>query len=139
MGGVTAARDATPPSRVLAAECLAVAAGAMLGAGARWGATELVTARPGGLPLATALVNLLGCLLAGAATGWMRRGSAAWLVLVTGTLGGFTTFSTFTLDTRHLLAERAWGVAAGYLALTVAGGLAAATLGRAAVRRTATP
>jgi CrcB protein len=51
-------------------------------------------------------------------------------------LGGFTTFSTYALDVRTLVADDRPLLAAGYLLVTLAAGLLAAWLGMAAARRT---
>lgn len=120
-----------PSSPRVAAECAVVALGAVAGATARWGAGELVAARPSGFPLATVLVNVAGCLLAGFAAARLRRGSLGWLCLVTGALGGFTTFSTFAVDTRLLLGDR-WPVALACIAASLGGGVAATSVARRA-------
>ncbi|MFG1464617.1 fluoride efflux transporter CrcB [Xanthobacter sp. DSM 24535] len=73
-----------------------------------------------GFPYVTLLVNVLGCFLMGVLTIWfsMRMG-VSWsqpvrLLLTTGVLGGFTTFSTFSLEFALLLERGAWGYAATY-------------------------
>ncbi|WP_063746854.1 fluoride efflux transporter FluC [Catenuloplanes japonicus] len=101
-----------------------VAAGGALGAGARYG---VVTAWPD--VWATVAVNIAGCLLIGVILGWLsRRPDAHPLLrpfLATGVCGGFTTFSTFAVQTLEL-----GGVAAlAYVAATVTGALGAVWLG----------
>jgi CrcB protein len=91
------------------------------------------------LPWGTLAVNVLGSaaigLLGGLMLGGMPFSTEARLLLVTGILGGFTTFSAFSLDTGTLFLRAPW-LAAAYLALTLCGGLAAFALffalGRAA-------
>lgn len=89
---------------------MAVAAGGALGCMARHGVNRLVhdgwpTLR---FPLATVVVNILGCLVIGVLTGLVATGRlpmrTAWREFVfVGILGGFTTFSTFGLDTITLV------------------------------------
>nr|WP_205708814.1 fluoride efflux transporter CrcB [Kineococcus siccus] len=87
---------------------------------------ELRARRAGTFPLPVLLVNVLGSLLLGLLTGLVRDGADdAWrLVLGVGFCGGFTTFSTTTVDTLRLAQRgevgRAVGNALGTLALTLA-------------------
>lgn len=78
------------------------------------------------LPWGTLAVNWLGSAVIGLLGGLMLAGGAlpaeARLLLITGFLGGFTTFSAFSLDTGTLFL-RSPALAAGYLALTLFGGL----------------
>ena len=58
-----------------------------------------------GFPYGTAIVNLVGCLAMGLLIGWMaKRGGSQELRLffATGILGGFTTFSAYSLDVADL-------------------------------------
>ena len=75
-------------------------------------------------PLATLLVNVSGSLAMGLLAGWLAfRGDAPqhWrLFLATGVLGGYTTFSAFSLDAVLLWERGAWGAAAFYVAGSVA-------------------
>ena len=112
------------------AGCVAVAAGAAAGSTLRWAAGEALGGPPGEFPTATLLVNLVGCVLVGVAATRLRRGSLAWLGLVTGGLGGLTTYSAFAVETRALLGDgHAW-TAGAYVAVSVAGGLGGAALAR---------
>lgn len=97
--------------------------GAALGALARYGTTRWVQTIYGNhWPLATLLINWLGCALLGLLTGWQIN--RLWLVLLgTGALGGFTTYSTFSHEVVMLLDQRRFVAAAGYLLLSVSGGL----------------
>jgi fluoride exporter len=104
-----------------------VMAGGALGAGARHLVGRALPA-----PFGTLAVNLVGGLLMGLLAGLLARSGAAegWrLFLATGVLGGFTTFSAFSLDAVTLLGRGDAGAALGYLALSVAGSLAATALG----------
>lgn len=110
-----------------------VMAGGAIGAGARHLAGRAVIALAGsGYPYATLGVNLLGGLLMGVLAGALAPGGFAenWrLFLGVGVLGGFTTFSAFSLDA-VLLAERgAWIAATGYVLLSVCGSIAASVAG----------
>jgi CrcB protein len=105
---------------------LLVAAGGALGACARYGVGRWLGS--GLWPSATFAVNLLGGLLMGLLAGWLaaRGGSeGARLFLGVGVLGGFTTFSAFSLELWLLLEKGAWALALGYalgsVVLAVAG------------------
>ena len=109
---------------------LLVAAGGAIGALARhwlgpW-AQGLAAGTP--FPVGTLLVNLLGCAAIGTLAGVAERHGALpaeWRAfLVVGVLGGFTTFSAFGLETVELLRRDAWPMAAGYVLLSVLGGVA---------------
>jgi len=101
---------------------LAVMAGGAIGSSARYGVSLLLP-----YPWATLLVNVLGS----AAIGWLAAqgvSGTARLFLITGVLGGFTTFSAFSLETA-LLWERAPWQAALYVAASLGLGLAGFALG----------
>ena len=118
---------------------LLAAFGGALGAGARHLINVSLLAWLGaGFPWATFLVNIVGSLLMGVLVEALMTfsGSAdAWRVfLATGILGGFTTFSAFSLDV-WVLYERGEHVALVlYLALSVILSIAALVLGMALVR-----
>ena len=116
---------------------LAVAAGGVLGALARHGVAEAWPAAPTGFPWATFVVNVSGCLALGALMGWVAgREGAHPLVrpfLGTGLLGGYTTFSTYVVETQERFDEPL--LALGYLAGSVVIGLAAALVGWALTAR----
>jgi len=108
----------------------AVAIGGAIGSALRYG-TSLGAARVlgTGFPYGTLLVNLVGCLLAGMVFGLAesRAGFSPMvrILLLTGFLGGYTTFSTLMLETVNLVQEAAWGAA---LASVVANNVAGAAL-----------
>ena len=83
-------------------------------------------------------VNVAGCLLAGALAGLAEKHelftSEARLLLFTGLLGGFTTFSAFGLETMYLLRKGEVLVAGSNVVLSVAAGLLALWLGMGAAR-----
>ena len=106
------------------------AAGGVIGATARWGVGEAIASEGAGFPWNTLAVNLVGCALIGLAARRLRRGSDAWYALVTGVLGGLTTFSAFAHETRTLLADGRPTTAALYVVASVIGGVGAAEVAR---------
>jgi CrcB protein len=115
---------------------LAVAAGGALGAVARHAVNHLVHVRWPTLrvPAATMAVNIGGCFLIGLLAGLLASNRIAlrfyWREFVfIGVLGGFTTFSTFGLDTITLVRTGAGTTAIWYAGLQVAVGLAAVLCG----------
>jgi CrcB protein len=84
----------------------------------------------GELPVGTLAVNLSGAFLLGLVAGLALTGDALLLV-GTATLGSYTTFSTWMLETQRLVEEGEGRYAAVNVALSLAAGLAAVTLGRA--------
>lgn len=79
---------------------LQVALGGAIGAVARYATYRAIPAHGPGFPVATVAVNVLGSLVMGLlAALLMRRGGGDYApLLLTGILGGFTTFSAFSLD-----------------------------------------
>jgi CrcB protein len=115
-----------------------IALGGVLGSLARWSLTLLWHPAPGRFPWATFTANVSGCLLMGALMVVVLElaGPSRYLrpFLGVGVLGGYTTFSTFMLDARGLLAGGHPGPAAAYLLGSLAAGLAAVWLGARAAR-----
>ena len=92
-----------------------------------------------GFPWATFLINATGSLAMGLLIGWLaRRGEGAprdvQLFVATGILGGYTTFSTFSLDVALLYERGEPGLAALYVLLSVALSIAGLFAGIALVR-----
>jgi CrcB protein len=91
-----------------------------------------------GFPFGTFIVNVVGSFAMGLLAGFFayRAGvpQHVRLFLTTGILGGFTTFSSFSLDAALLVERHSLGMAAGYLVGTVAAGVAAVFFGLAVVR-----
>jgi CrcB protein len=112
---------------------LAVAVGGAAGSVLRH-ATQLWLR--GAFPWGTLAVNLLGSLLIGLCAGWSERQGAAWVRpwLMTGFLGGFTTFSAFSLENGQLLREGRFLPALLYIVVSVGAGLALAVAGHALAR-----
>ncbi|MCA4901075.1 MAG: fluoride efflux transporter CrcB [bacterium] len=120
---------------------LAVGIGAALGAWLRWAFALLWNPLFQPVPLGTLAANLVGGLLIGATWELLGR-NAGWppevrLFLVTGFLGGLTTFSTFSAETVGLLERGDFAWAGALVALHVCGSLAATVAGIAIVRRIA--
>src|SRR5688572_26420519 len=88
-------------------------------------------------PVGTFTVNVVGCLAAGVLAGLAEKHDLlspdARVLLFTGLLGGFTTFSAFGLETMHLLKRGDLAVAAANVVLSVLAGLAALWIGMGAV------
>jgi len=83
-------------------------------------------------PLATLFINVLGCFLIGCVAELSARGGIsphARLLIVTGILGGFTTFSAFGLETITLLRSGLVGMALSYVTVSVIGGCLATYAG----------
>lgn len=100
-----------------------------LGAVLRFRLDALVQSRfAGDLPVGTLAVNLVGAFLLGLLTG-RSVGGTALLLAGTATLGSFTTFSTWMLETERLAEEGEGRVAVANVVISLAAGLAAATLG----------
>ena len=115
---------------------LAVSIGAALGALARWQAGVMFNTRWAGFPLGTLLVNLVGGFLIGMALEWFARqpNEMLKLLLVTGFLGGLTTFSAFSGESLALLQRGDFGMALVHTLAHVVGALAAAAAGVALMR-----
>ena len=110
---------------------LLVALGGGLGAALRYLAGGWAAAAFGpGLPWGTWLINLAGSFL----LGWLLArlddgGEALRLLLGVGVLGGFTTFSAFSVELVGMINRAEIGLAAAYAISSVAGGVVAAFLG----------
>lgn len=121
---------------------LIVAAGGALGAVARYGvgvwAQRLFPAAQ--WPWATLTVNVVGGLLMGLLAGWLAfRGGvhseSLRLFAAVGVLGGFTTFSAFSLEVALMIERRQTAMAGGYVAASVVLSIAALFIGLMVARR----
>lgn len=110
---------------------LAVALGSALGGVARYALARAIDLRwPHGDTafIGTLIVNILGCLAIGAAAAFSERDWVRLFVMV-GILGGFTTFSSFGLQTIRLADQQRWGAAALCVGLSLGVCLFAVWLG----------
>ncbi len=116
----------------------AVGVGAALGAWLRWALGAGLNAIQPGLPLGTLVANLAGGYLIGVAVAWLDQAAhlppELRLFIITGFLGGLTTFSTFSAESVGLLMRGDYGWAAAHTLLHLAGSLAATWLGLLTVR-----
>ncbi len=113
------------------AQALAVACGAAIGALLRWGAGLWLNTPGSALPLGTLLVNCVGGVLIGAALVGFERmpNDLLRLLLVTGFLGGLTTFSAFSAESLLLLQRGQFGGALLHTGAHLLGALGCAMLG----------
>lgn len=116
----------------------AIAIGSVLGGWARWGLSYWLNPRLAHLPLGTLAANLIGGYLIGVALAIFAAQPAiapGWrLFVVTGFLGGLTTFSTFSAESVALLQAGALGAALLHVALHLGGSLGATAAGFATVQ-----
>lgn len=118
---------------------LLVFLGGGLGAAARHGVNRASFAILGpAFPWGTLIVNVVGGMLMGALVGWLALRSASAepmrLLLATGLLGGFTTFSAFSLDAILLWQRGHPWASAAYVAASVLLSIGGLLAGMAAVR-----
>ncbi len=117
---------------------IAVGAGAAVGAWLRWWLGILLNPIFPTLPLGTLAANLLGGFLMGLAMGFVAQYEAMpvelRLLLMTGFLGGLTTFSTFSAETVTLLLREQYGWMAAIIGIHVAGSVLMTVAGLNVVR-----
>ncbi|APW73484.1 MAG: camphor resistance protein CrcB [Sphingopyxis sp. SCN 67-31] len=113
--------------------------GGAIGAGARHLVGQIMLARLGpGFPWWTLSINIAGSLLMGLLIGWLARSGGSEttrLFLGVGILGGFTTFSSFSLEFWLLFERGAMAQAAAYVLSSVVVGIAVCGLGMLAMRQ----
>jgi CrcB protein len=111
----------------MVASIVGISVGAALGALLRWVLSVALNALWPTIPLGTLAANLIGGLLIGVAAEFFASHTGLPLVwrlfVITGFMGGLTTFSTFSLEAVSLLQQRAFGYAALHIGLHVGGSL----------------
>jgi CrcB protein len=130
-------------SSVRGDEVVAVALGGVIGALARAGISATIPhATTAAWPWATFLTNLVGCVLLGVVLDWTDHRAPEWKarhprrarlvrpLVASGVLGGFTTFSTFSVETYGLLTSGAVGAALLYAVASAVLGVAFVLAGR---------
>ncbi|ACA16168.1 CrcB protein [Methylobacterium sp. 4-46] len=117
---------------------LVVFLGAGLGGALRYGVNVSAARLGGSFPAATMIINVSGSLAMGILAGWfvVRAGlpQSLRLFLTTGILGGFTTFSTFSLEAFLLIERGALAQAVLYVIGSVAAGIAGVAVSFAIIR-----
>ncbi|MBC7840824.1 MAG: fluoride efflux transporter CrcB [Gemmatimonadaceae bacterium] len=117
---------------------LAVGVGAALGAWLRWALAQRWNPMFEQVPIGTLTANVSGGFLVGVAVEWLGRHAElppeVRLFVITGFLGGLTTFSTFSAETVALIERAQYGWVGVLIALHVLGSIAATIAGMACVR-----
>lgn len=117
---------------------LSVMLGGAIGAGLRYGVTRLWPVSGITVWSPILFINVLGGLAMGVAMQWFLRGgmsASAQAFLMVGVLGGFTTFSAFSVEAVMLFQRAGVGAALAYVLLSVIGSLAGTLIGMMAVLR----
>lgn len=112
----------------------AIFAGGLVGTLLRVGVDRALPADHG-WPWATLVVNVAGAALLGWVTTWTPRSASRLAFAGSGVCGALTTFSTLQLETLRLAHDGRSGLAAAYLAVSVAAGVAAAVAASVGARR----
>ena len=116
----------------------AIFIGGGLGAMSRYAITAILPHKEGSLPYSTLLVNILGAFLIGvlveygAGRGYVSENFRFFAI--TGFLGGFTTFSAFSLESANMWARGDLYMLATYVVLSVFGTILAVHIGQVCLR-----
>lgn len=117
---------------------LLVMSGGAIGAGLRFGLSKALPYSGQGWPWSTFVANILGGLAMGILAAWVLRGDNSAeplrLFVGVGVLGGFTTFSAFSLEMARMIEQGHTGLAAGYAVASVLLALAALFAGMTAAK-----
>jgi CrcB protein len=118
---------------------LLVGMGGFIGSVSRYYSQQLITKLfPSTLPFGTFAINITGCFLIGVIYALSERGNVLtpeWrLFLATGFCGGFTTFSTFSLESMQLINDGEWLYVSLYVTLSVFIGFICTYLGMSLIK-----
>ena len=117
---------------------IAVGVGAALGAWLRWGFGLMLNAIFPTLPLGTLAANLIGCYFIGIAAEYFFQNTTvpteARLFIITGVLGGLTTFSTFSVEAVTLLLREQYSWAFAIISSHLFGSLVMTVLGMLTIK-----
>lgn len=117
---------------------LLIGAGGFLGSVSRYIISQFVQNKMlSGFPYGTLAVNLIGSFLIGVVFALFEKGNISpeyRLFIATGILGGFTTFSAFSLDTLTLIQEGVYLETTLYILITLIGGISLAFLGNLIIK-----
>ena len=117
---------------------IAIGVGAALGAWLRWGFGLMLNAIFPMLPLGTLAANLIGCYFIGIAAEYFFQNTTvpteARLFIITGFLGGLTTFSTFSVETVTLLLREQYSWAFARISSHLFGSLVMTVLGMLTIK-----
>ncbi len=117
---------------------LAIGAGSFIGGVLRYLISQLVQTKfLSTFPFGTLTVNLIGCFLIGLVFGLTDRGNLTqeWrLFLATGLIGGFTTFSAFSIESFSLFRDGQFFYATAYISSSVVAGIISTFIGFAIIK-----
>ena len=119
---------------------LYVALGGALGASGRYALGHVMFKLMGpGYPWGTLAANIIGGLVMGLLVGWLAfrvsGGEHLRLFLAVGVLGGFTTFSSFSLEAMRMIETKAYSMALGYISASVVFSILAVFIGLVIARK----
>ena len=119
-------------------DCIVIGLGGFTGSVLRYLAGKIPHSNPAGFPINTLLINVLGSFVIGLAAAFAAKHSGLnprlVLFIKVGLCGGFTTFSSFSLETFSLLRSGSYGTAVTYAILSAALGVLAVVLAHALVK-----
>lgn len=119
-------------------DCIVIGLGGFTGSVLRYLAGKIPHGNPAGFPINTLLINVLGSFVIGLAAAFAAKHSGLnprlVLFIKVGLCGGFTTFSSFSLETFNLLRSGSYGTAVTYAILSAALGVLAVVLAHALVK-----